>query len=154
MREILFRGKRVDNDEWIYGDLVHWWGKHNTKPDIQIYNNVQRFNVIPETVGEYTGLTDKNGKKIFEGDIVRMNGNPLDLAVIRFGEFACVDIELEEKTDRVHGWYFKPIETDGLSRCEPYCWEFQLNEMWIKQTEPEVIGNIHDNPELMKGDNE
>ena len=165
MREILFRGKRVDNGEWVDGFLLHKYFceiPHDRiviqyRPEIGSYKWIPDYMVAevdPATIGQYTGLTDKNGKKIFEGDIVRMNGNPLDLAVIRFGEFACVDIELEEKTDRVHGWYFKPIETDGLSRLEPFCWEFQLNEMWIKENEVEVIGNIHDNPELLKGDND
>lgn len=68
MREILFRGKRVDNQEWIYGDLRHWRsgnvGIHSEELHSTLY-------VDPETVGQFTGLHDRNGQKIFEGDYIR-----------------------------------------------------------------------------------
>lgn len=65
MREILFRGKRTDNGEWCYGHLYK-----NYFGDWVIVNEKSRLIVNDKTIGQYTGLTDKNGRKIFEGDIL------------------------------------------------------------------------------------
>lgn len=69
MREILFRAKRTDNDEWIEGDLLQYlgWGKVHI---VQHYKGAGGQEVIPETVGQYTGINDMNNKRIFEGDVI------------------------------------------------------------------------------------
>lgn len=121
MREILFRGKRTDNGTWAYGYLFCiWertylcWGTTNDVPNMK--------EVIPETVGQYTGLTDRNGKRIFEGDIVR--------AFTRFSEI-----------------YVSPVAYhDGTFWFKNWSW----TKFLFKFEKIEVIGNIHDNPELME----
>ena len=130
MREIIFRGKRKDNGEWVYGDLYHDWSWLYTKPDIKIANNMGKFPVIPETVGQCTGLTDKNGKKIFDGDIIRHYND-----VINPENFATYIIQHDERHCRFVGYLHKN-------------WSAQLcSDLRDKY---EIIGNIHDNPDLLE----
>ena len=131
MREILFRGKRVDNGEWVYGFY--------SPVNLPIFGNQGHFinengfravEVIPETVGQYTGLTDKNGKKIFEGDIMI------------FCKEAGATYPFEIRWDGI-GW--KMFTADG-NRIKD---AFESGEIRYMQ-KCEVIGNIHDNPELLE----
>ena len=128
MREILFRGKHKATGKWCDGNLhIDKQGVAIITPDdtpLGCYGQVD-----PDTIGKYTGLTDKNGTKIFEGDVVR-----LDIAGIIFNAVC-----------KFHSGSF------GL------VWHYMGADRWQSFTgmchvEYEVIGNIHDNPELMEGD--
>ena len=122
MREIIFRGKRVDNGEWISGDLRHWRngmvGIHNDALGCTMV-------VVPETVGQYTGLKDKNGNKIFEGDAVRS----VD------GQIGCIAF-LPQEAGWVIVWKKYDSRMGHRSRGSNYDSDCTL----------EVIGKIHDNP--------
>lgn len=124
MREIKFRGKRLDSGEWVYGDYHRRaGGVHciiDMQPDSQGKVKYVIIQVDAETVGQFTGLHDKNGKEIYEGDIVRYDmGGECEVSYCIGGGFAGFDLS--------------PAFHD----------EHQL-------TDVEVIGNIHDNPELLK----
>ena len=127
MREILFRGKKTGFNEWVYGLI---YSEDNTIFVLKEINHKIEWYVDADTIGQYTGLTDKNGKKIFEGDIVagaaswqgiRKNG----VVAFREGSFGLI-------------WYRGEIEQFNPFPC-------------MCNIEYEVIGNIHDNPELLKG---
>jgi uncharacterized phage protein (TIGR01671 family) len=141
MREILFRGKRIDNKEWVEGAFVK---KIDPLTGIPSYFIVGQgvtqgmldplctwYIVDPATAGQYTGRTDRNGKKIFEGDIVKTwleggahSGFSWPLGVVEFRESAF---------GLAHGKYkFTPFSS------------------YAPRVLMEVVGNIHDNPELLK----
>ena len=155
MREILFKAKRVDNGEWVEGyylrDQYHRGGK-----DIIFYRkDSDWFTVYTdiidiETLCQFTGLCDKNGKKIWENDVLMCHGNSEDLAKAVFGEFGVRDIETGSIVDKVTGWHYEIIPTDEISRCEPFCGSMPLTEYYIDRCEMEVVGNIFDNKELLQ----
>lgn len=157
-REILFKAKRKDNGEWVEGYYVKTRLGTDIKPSDVIFvpfkiNRNEEWGWIkidPETLCQYTGLTDKNGNEIWENDILRGHGNDDDLAKVVFGEFNVIDVETHEKVDRVIGWHTKVIETDVLSKCEPFCLPMPLTDFYIKQCEYEVVKNVFDNPELLE----
>lgn len=145
MREILFRGERINSGQWVYGfyaKATMHWHKHGIHEDFIVCDAIQnggyfnflgRYAVNPKTIGQYTGLTDKNGKKIFEGDIIKCISrfDAKDMVVIfETAEFHLVDCQRYK----------------NYTEC---CGYRQFGTM-----ETEVIGNIHDNPELLRGDTE
>lgn len=157
MREILFKAKRLDNGEWVEGNLIT--NERNEKQKYIGYifderngviNDFDIVEVIPTTLCQYTGFTDKNGKKIWENDILRGHGNDSDLAKVVFGEFKVIDVETLEAVESCVGWHTEVIETDALSKCEPFCLPMPLTDFYIDIAEHEVIGNIFDNSELLE----
>lgn len=142
MRETLFRGKAVDSGEWAYGDLVHYDGEPSIhrKTTYGLYKN---YPVDPATVGEYTGLTDKNGVRIFEGDILRSVGRVGTLySEVRIGD--CLPGVLRE--------YEREHRLEPRRAIAPHCL-FESGEEALLiigsdgTVNAEVVGNVHDNPE-------
>lgn len=143
MREILFRGKSTKTNQWIYGGF-HIWEKRqvcvfgndrlkddeiscvitvNSFADWNMPRTMQAVEVIADTVGQYTGLTDRNGNKIFEGDIVNILTENEEIGII--------------------------VYEDGgfIVRADKFSIDFINN---INGTDVEVIGNKYDNPKLME----
>ena len=147
MREILFKAKRKDSGEWVEGDLLH-----TGHADVVLISDFkdQLFRCDGNTLCQYTGLTDKNGKKIWENDILIGHGNDRDLSKVVLGEFDVIDVETLNRVDEVIGWHTEVIETDALSKCEPFCLPMPLTDFYIKRSEFEIFGNIFDNPESLE----
>lgn len=142
MREIKFRGKRLDNGEWIYGSLLVSHFKDDKKERYFITqfsgNYTFEHEVDPNTVGQYTGLKDKNGKEIWEGDIFKEDGSGIVRSVFR------VPGGLAFEDNPVSFGY------DHRAPVYPYSSIAEMQSVsWLSQC-CEVIGNIHDDPELLK----
>lgn len=150
MREILFRGKRIADGKWMYG--LPSYDEYGNIEEIQVWDgeDISFCLVDPETICQYTGLTDKNGKKIWENDILMGHGNREDLVKVVYGEFPVINAETLEAVDKVIGWHYEVIPTNALSKCEPFCFPMPLTEEYVKTCEFEVVGNVFDNLELME----
>lgn len=126
MREIKFRGKRLTDGKWIYGDFFHNRGKSFITTDGIVCNSLASpsdYEVDPDTVGQFTGLCDREGNEIYEGDIVR-NESAVFCGVVQYRDATFI-ISLGE----MNGALLICLQTGSL----------------------EIIGNIHDNPEILKG---
>lgn len=141
-REIKFRGKRVDTGEWVYGYLCYLSYKAYIKDDSDKTTNPRRIDgttadirmveVDPATVGQYTGLHDKNGKEIYEGDVVSFD----DCTSTESGWW-------EQSCTGVVVWCNETVAFEVTDRLSAESYEV-LDECV-------VIGNIYENPELLEG---
>ena len=140
-REILFRGKRVDNDEWVFGDLIRnliYDGREKEMRIGEIYfehngdiHGTAVYKVIPETVGQYTGIVDKNGKKIFEGDILRYTWDTLS----------------GEKKPYTYVISYNDKEARVMGECDSDDIQCLLPTFKYVGKRGEVVGNVYDNEE-------
>lgn len=150
MREVLFRGKRQKNGEWVYGDLLQI-PKHELYSIMHEKEDTGNFIVDKNTIGQYTGLCDKNGTKIFEGDIVK---ETFEGVRPFYGQYGL------DGTEDFYGFKIGKVTFGGTGT-------FVIasrGELWVDGEKAEykptrrkriaayrceVIGNIHDNPELL-----
>jgi uncharacterized phage protein (TIGR01671 family) len=142
MREILFCGKRINDGKWIEGHYVITPKFDGSRTAIITADSPRvLFYVEAETVGQYIGRTDKNGTKIFTGNIVKADDF---MFVVKFGK--CGGVANAENYGYM-GFYFEAFG-EGTKAAAKY----GLRDDICYFTDVEVIGNIHDNPELWKGD--
>ncbi len=141
MREILFRGKRTDNGEWVYGDLLQRDEGRKIKAIMPPYPAKKGIVVKEDSIGQYTGLTDKNGTQIFEGDIfIDKEDEVISVVKFRNGMFCLVDYGI--KGALMPYGYDESAGGFGECDCQPMD-NYNIDEM-------QIDGNIHDNPELLK----
>lgn len=127
MREIEFRGRRLDNEAWITGDLIRINGNTFIFPD-PAPNGIDRYLVDTATVGQYTGLKDKTGRKIYEGDIMIIPETEFNAKIIG-------TVVYDEDSFVIK------------SRNSGSNWGLDWS---LRKHDPAILGNIHDNPCLLK----
>ena len=168
MREIKFRAKRIDNGEWaesasvsksekLFGEVLwfigagqpaeQWVDDRGNLIAVSTTGECLFYACDPKTLGQFTGLTDKNGKKIFEGDIVQYSieeDQAVFFGAVKFGEFnpdggALLNTNI--------GFYVELVDLEGKRT-------YMRKDIgyWVKFRGIEVIGNIHDNPEFLRGE--
>ena len=138
-RTIKFRGKGIYGDEWQLGSLIKIEeDRYAVIPnlnDIEIGKSIGMYEAYPETIGQFTGLFDKNGKEIYEGDIISVNGKYPKL-VKYIDDYACFCLaNIEDLNEKMDTGYWHQVS--------PGWWNSSKREIY-------VIGNIYDNPELIK----
>ncbi len=146
MREILFRAKTVDDNCWHYGDIFHS-SANPSQTRIHDYENHVNFEAIEDTLGQYTGLTDKNGVKIFEGDILEsFYKKKRIVSVVKYGGF---EPEFFYKCAEAQGFFLHGMKLYGF-----YAYDLAGSEMMFVEDmrQAKIIGNIHGNPEILGGD--
>lgn len=133
MREILFKAKTIDNNEWVEGLLTIMWGQYHI---INPENENTAYLIDTETICQYTGLTDKNGVKIWENDVVKYEDAEADFE----GYHDNVFVNVGKTCITPQGVFFTNRQT------------VDMDDLWLSEcsVDAEVIGNIFDNPELLE----
>ena len=154
MREIFFRGKAINredgfnyrsnykNGDWVYGLVTkNYNGKYDLAAEMTNEVGVSGIEVDYKTIGQYIGCTDIKGKMIFEGDIIKceMLGCGVKYGTINFGKYAITPDNPTYNIGFYINWFNNPFTRQELG-------------FWLKQRKIVIIGNIYDNPELLKGD--
>lgn len=155
----LYKAKRVDNGEWVTGSLItcedgtYKIATSYLDGDTNIAILICAYDVDKDTICQCTGLKDKNGKLIWENDILMCYDNTDNLVKVAYGEFDVIDADSLNVSDSVIGWHHEVVSMDALNKCELLRYDMlPLTEYYIQLMESKRIGNIFDNPELLESE--
>ena len=153
----LVRGKTLNDKKWVYGYYVYQYDCHEIYMRTEDIDCFEARHVDPETVGQFTGLTDKNGVRIFEGDILKFldfqkgvvtqECSAFGIGVMPYIDWDYLESEIHTVTGCDNYPYF--CRNDNFISLWEIMWNYNQEECCCNVVE--VIGNIYDNPELMKG---